>query len=134
MNAMLGERVLKILHYCMKLTFEYVMGPEKKEITAITIKFVQPKMSVIVSNLHVAAIANPVICMYIYLRVDVQAYNGLKITEKGFTFLREKQTLQLAEYHKIEKTTVPKKVKRIFPSLMWSMPAKQRKPCLKRCD
>lgn len=48
------------------------MGPEKKEIAAITTKFVAPKISVMVSNLHVAAIANPVIYVHAHLHLRVR--------------------------------------------------------------
>ena len=39
------------------------MGPEQNDMMAMTTKLVDPKISVMVSNLHVAAMANPVICM-----------------------------------------------------------------------
>jgi ATP-dependent DNA helicase RecQ len=47
------------------------------------------------------------------LHVDVQAYNRLIITEKGAQFLREKKTLELAQYRKEEsKAAAKKKVKK----------------------
>ena len=65
MNGTLGVRVLKRVTLFYELTFEYVIGPAKNEIRAMATKFVEPKMSVIVSNLHVAAMAKPVICITI---------------------------------------------------------------------
>lgn len=48
------------------------------------------------------------------IRVDVEAYNRLVITEMGVDFLREKKTLELAEYQKEEVDTAPKsKAKKI---------------------
>ena len=65
MNGTLGVRVLKRVTLFYELTFEYVIGPAKNEIRAMATKFVEPKMSVIVSNLNVAAMKNPVICVSI---------------------------------------------------------------------
>ena len=42
---------------------EYVIGPAKNEMAAMTTKLLEPRMSVIVSNLHLAAMTKPVICM-----------------------------------------------------------------------
>ena len=47
-----------------------------------------------------------------FIHVDVENYNRLTITEKGFQFLREKQTIELPEYRKIEDTPTKKKLKK----------------------
>lgn len=47
-----------------------------------------------------------------FIHLDVQAYNRLSITKQGFQFLREKQTLQLAEYRAPETLVVSKKKRR----------------------
>lgn len=39
-----------------------------------------------------------------YVRVDIQQYNRLLITEKGVSFLQEKQSVQLAEYKELSKS------------------------------
>jgi len=41
-----------------------------------------------------------------YIHVDAQTYNRLIITEKGGTFLRERKTLLLSEYRKVDEDTI----------------------------
>ncbi|MEM9242987.1 MAG: DNA helicase RecQ [Pseudomonadota bacterium] len=45
------------------------------------------------------------------IHVDVQHYNRLRITDKGFEFLRQKQTIELTEYRTLKDTPDRKKPK-----------------------
>jgi ATP-dependent DNA helicase RecQ len=44
-----------------------------------------------------------------FIQVDIQAYNTLSLSQKGVQFLREKQTLVLAEHQKTNNSTASKK-------------------------